>query len=200
MLRDDGDLRLRWEETSRAEVLRCPFFTAYRSERVAGRVGGERQAGTFYVLDAPDWVTVVPLLKTDDGADAFLMVRQYRHGIERVTLEFPAGLVDHGEPPEAAARRELGEETGHQADSLVLAATMGAAPAFMTNWCHVYVARGLRRTGGLDLDDAERLDPVVVPAAEVLDGMGSGELVNSITAMSLYCYLRHLSREATGSR
>lgn len=200
MPRDDAVLRLRWEESSRREVLRCPVFTAYRSERTAGAAKGRRQSGTFYILDAADWVTVVPVVRMGDGADAFLMVRQYRHGIERVTLEFPAGLVEPGEPPEAAARRELEEETGHRADSLLLAATMGAAPAFMTNWCHVYVAGGLRRSGGLSLDEGERLEAVTVPAAEVLERMGTGELVNSITAMSLYCWLRHRSREAAGTR
>lgn len=193
---DDG--RLDWEETSRQPVLDCPIFTAYRSERRAGhnRAGGRAQSGTFFILDARDWVTVVPVVKTGRGLDAFLMVRQYRHGIERVTLEFPAGMVEPGEPPELAARRELAEETGHGATSLTLAASMGAAPAFMTNWCHVFVATDLKVLGAPSLDDGERLEAVTVPVTEVVAGIGTGELVNSVTAMSLYCYLRFASRAA----
>lgn len=193
MTRDTASRSLAWEETSREHLLSCPVFTAYRSERRAGRgqEGEREQSGAFYILDARDWVTVVPVVKTEGGAEAFLMVRQYRHGIERVTLEFPAGIAEPDETPERAARRELAEETGHEATVLEPAGSMGAAPAFMTNWCHVFVATGLRKTGAQALDEQERLDVLTVPVAEVLSGIGAGELVNSITAMSLYCYLRY---------
>jgi ADP-ribose pyrophosphatase len=101
MTRPPVDDNLDWEETSREQVLACPVFTAFRSERRAGhgKAGERTQSGTFYILDARDWVTVVPVVKTRQGVDAFLMVRQYRHGIERVTLEFPAGIAEPGESP-----------------------------------------------------------------------------------------------------
>jgi ADP-ribose pyrophosphatase len=179
---------LRWAEVSREVAFRCTLFDVIRT----GRRPAEADArhSDFYVLDAHDWVTVVPVLEPGTAAESFLMVRQYRHGIEAITLEFPAGLVEPGEPPEAAARRELLEETGHEASALAHAATMGAAPAFMNNRCHVFIAWGLRRTRDQALDTGERIEFRSVPVDEVSRDMGTGELVNSVTAMSHWFYQR----------
>src|ERR671921_325709 len=67
------------------------------------------------VIEAPDWVNVIPV--TEDGR--VVMVRQYRFGIAENTLEVPGGMVDPGEEPARAAARELEEETGYRAASLV---------------------------------------------------------------------------------
>jgi ADP-ribose pyrophosphatase len=179
-----------WRESSREELVRSPIFTLFRSERYPAAPEAVPRSGSFYLLEARDWVTVVPVLPLPDGREAFLMVRQYRHGIDRVTLEFPAGIAEADEAPEAAARRELREETGCESRELTLAATVAAAPAFMTNWCHVFVARGVERVGFQALDPGELLDAVTVPVDEIVAGMGSGELVNSITVAALCCYMR----------
>src|SRR5258706_26378 len=61
-----------------------------------------------YTFACPDWVSVVPV--TDDGN--FVLVRQYRHGIDAPTLEVPGGIIDEGQDPAGAAIRELREENG----------------------------------------------------------------------------------------
>jgi ADP-ribose pyrophosphatase len=192
------DRHLLWAETSRELLLRCPVFDLYRTERRSPPAGPPEHVGSFYVLDVRHWVSVVPVVKNDQGADAFLMVRQYRHGIDRITLEFPAGLVDAGEPPERAAARELVEETGYLADTIIHAATMAAAPALMNNSCYIYVATELGKRREQALDETERLEVVTVPVDEVAAGMGSGELINSVTAVSLYYYLRLMGRSMKG--
>ena len=70
---------------------------------------------TFYCLDAPDWINVIPLTPDDD----VLFVRQYRFGTENCTLEIPGGMCDPGETPREAAVRELREETGHEAGEMI---------------------------------------------------------------------------------
>ena len=196
-LRDD---HLLWKESARELLRRCAVFDLYRSARVPLSAPPDTAAADFYLLDARDWVTVVPVVSDAEGKESFLMVRQYRHGIERLTLEFPAGLVEPGERPEEAARRELLEETGHEAQALAHCATMGSAPAFMTNWCHVYVAWKLAPARAQELDETERLDVVSLPLAEVEEGFGSGELLNSITAMSYFFYLRWARGASAGRR
>lgn len=62
----------------------------------------------YYVLEYPDWVNVVAL----DEYDHVLLIRQYRHGLGRISLELPCGGAEPGESTLDAARRELLEETG----------------------------------------------------------------------------------------
>lgn len=63
----------------------------------------------YHTIEAADWVNVIAVTDAED----ILLVEQYRHAIERTLVELPAGMIDAGEIPEAAARRELLEETGH---------------------------------------------------------------------------------------
>jgi 8-oxo-dGTP pyrophosphatase MutT (NUDIX family) len=63
----------------------------------------------FYTLWQPDWVLI--LARTTEGK--WVMTEQYRHGTGKITLEFPAGIIDKGETPEQAALRELQEECGY---------------------------------------------------------------------------------------
>ena len=92
------DARLRWTERSRELLARCGIFDLYRSRRAAP----DGREGDFHVLEAPDWVTVVPIVHDRGRQRCFLMVRQHRHGADLVTTEFPAGLVEPGEDPLAA--------------------------------------------------------------------------------------------------
>ena len=65
----------------------------------------------FFVLESPDWVNVIPL--TSEGK--VVMIRQFRHGTEDVTLEVPGGMVDREDGDSSvSAARELREETGYE--------------------------------------------------------------------------------------
>ncbi|MGA8367341.1 MAG: NUDIX hydrolase, partial [Candidatus Acidiferrales bacterium] len=69
-------------------------------------------ASPYYVIRTCDYVVV--LAATAEGP--LLLVRQYRPAVGKETLELPGGHVEDGESPEAAARRELAEETGYEAE------------------------------------------------------------------------------------
>ena len=71
-----------------------------------------RSPDTYHAFGPFDWVVAVA--RTADGRVA--LVRQFRPAIERYTWELPSGLIDRGEEPEAACRRELLEETGLRAE------------------------------------------------------------------------------------
>ncbi len=182
------DETLGWRELRRTPLLDCGIFEVVRSERQSG----PRGRGVFHILESSDWVNVVPLAPLAGGAaeDRLVMVRQFRHGIERITTEFPAGLVEAGEGVAAAAARELAEETGLEAAELIEIGRVAPNPAFMTNWCTTFCARGLRRLRGQELDPLELIDVVEVPLSELLGRIGTGEYVNSMTAVGLLHYLR----------
>jgi 8-oxo-dGTP pyrophosphatase MutT (NUDIX family) len=174
---------LLWREQNRAVIARCGIFDLIRAERVAG----DGRPASFYVLEAPGWVNVVPVLP----GGRFLMVRQYRQGLERTTVEFPAGLVEEGEEPVRAAARELEEETGRRAVSLTPIGRVAANPAFMNNWCSTFCAEGLVPSGRARPDELERLEIVEVDQAELAEKIGTGEYVNSMTVVAWNWYLRY---------
>ena len=97
------DKKLIWHEKFRREVFKTPVFAV--TERIS--VSPDGTEGVYIVNEAPDWVIVIP----DDGEN-FLMVRQWRHGEKSLSIEFPGGVIDKGEVPLEAAKRELLEETG----------------------------------------------------------------------------------------
>jgi len=88
----------------------------------------------FYMLELPDYVSVIALTPRRE----LLLVRQHRPVAGRETLELPSGHVDSGEQPEAAARRELLEETGFDAPNLELLGTLIPDVGRLANrlWCY----------------------------------------------------------------
>ena len=186
------DDALRWKELSRRRVTSHSLFDLHVAERESTQ--GAR--GEFLILHAPDWVNVVPVLSNEAGEECFLMVRQYRHGLDAITTEFPAGLIEPGEDPAQAAERELREETGHRAGRMTLLGRVSPNPAFMTNWCSTYLAEDLELLGEKSLDALEQLDAVTVPVREVESRMGTGEYINSLVMVALFWYTR---RKAAGS-
>lgn len=130
----------------------------------------------FVVLEAPDWINVVPL--TDDGR--VVLVRQYRHGTRRVSLEIPGGVVDGGESPERAALRELREETGYAARSIRLLGRVDPNPAIQGNSCSMYLAEGCHRVAELELDPFERIEVELRPLDDVPAMIRRGEICHGL--------------------
>lgn len=182
----EDDSRLEWEEEYREKESSFGIFDVYRVTRVSPK--GQR--ASFVVVDAPDWVTVVPVLVDESGTECFLMVRQYRHGSRTTTLEFPAGVVEWEEEPTDAARRELIEETGRTPDRIDFLGQANPNPSFMCNTTYTYLATGLGPEQEQDLDDLEELDRVLVPVTEVTAKMGTPPYDNTIMLGALAYYLR----------
>lgn len=148
------------------------------------------QNGIFFSIHATDWVIVVPSITDADGIASFVMVRQWRHGSERISVEFPGGVIDAGETPEQAAVRELREETGFSAGTLIHAATISPNPAIMDNKCHIFLASDLHDTNELDLDDDEFVHHEILPVKEVIERMGHGEYVHGLMSAALLYWIQ----------
>lgn len=128
----------------------------------------------------PGAVMIVPLLA--DGR--LLLERQYRHPMGRVMLEFPAGKLDAGEEPLACARRELAEETGHQAAEWAHAGVLHNAIAYSDEGIHIFFARGLSR-GERCLDAGEFLEVVTHTPAELDAWVAQGDVTDAKTLIGL---------------
>ncbi len=97
-------------------------------------------AEPYYAIQAGDFVVII----ATDERGRLLLVRQFRPVVDRFTLELPAGHVETGETPQAAARKELCEETGYEADELELLAKLSPSSARFTNQMWIYFAANVR--------------------------------------------------------
>jgi len=133
------------------------------------------------VLETPEWVNVV----ARTAAGKFVLVRQYRFGVGRVTTELPGGLVDRGEAPRAAAERELAEETGYLATRWSSLGSVEPNPAIHDNRCHQFLAEDCTRVMGQALDPGEDIQVVELTEAEVRAAVQRGEIAHSLVISSL---------------
>ena len=170
---------LRWEDIRQSRIARLGIFDI----NVIRRRSATGQTGRFVVVDTPDWVTIVPFVAR--APDVVHTVRQFRHGSEQVTLEFPAGVVNRGEEPVKAAERELLEETGCIARELIHIGAVNPNPAFMNNRIHTFVALGLQKTGEPALDELELLELEQTLLSDIYDRAGTDEYDNGIMMIAL---------------
>ena len=130
------DSPVAWPTVSTRELLREWLLTV-RTDTV--RMPDKHYAERT-VVTHPGAVAVLAL----DDDRRVLMIRQYRHAVERELWELPAGLRDHdGESPVRTAQRELLEETGYRAREWHTLTDYFSSPGFSTERIHIFLARGL---------------------------------------------------------
>ena len=179
----DGE-KLKWETRDVRLLLRTPVFSVMgQHERAANGIEGD-----YIALEAPDCVVVIA-----EADDSFVLVRQFRHGAACLTAEFPGGVIDRGEAPETAARRELEEETGCRAGKLTYLGCCSPNPALFRSVIHFFLAEELESTGVQHLDRDELIEIVRTPKAEVISSFGRGEELHAFMGTALLFYLRHRS-------
>jgi ADP-ribose pyrophosphatase len=157
---------------SREVVFEGKIMTV-RVDRVRLPNGAE---ATREVVEHADAVTIVPI----DGDGNVVLVRQYRHALGMDLLELPAGGIEDGEEPLVAAQRELREETGLAAGSLVVLGGFYSAPGFLTEYLHLFLATDLTESP-LAPDPDEFVEVVRIPVPELQAMIARGDVQDSKT-------------------
>ena len=162
---------LKWVILNRRTLLHTPIYDVLsQTERAADGLEGE-----YVAIQAPDWVMTIPVWQGQ-----FILVRQWRHSAERLTLEFPGGVRDANEDPAETARR----------------GAVNPNPALFKNTFHVYLAEELEPSGTQSLDPDELLTWETRPVPEVLNAWGSPEFCHGLMGTALAFYLLRRQEES----
>jgi ADP-ribose pyrophosphatase len=140
-------------------------------------------SGKIIKYDIVDHIGSVSLVPVDENGQMYF-VRQYRHAAQAELLELPAGTLEAGEPPEEAAAREIREEIGMAAGSLLEIGSFYLAPGYSTELMHVYLATGLSYNP-LDPDADEYLSVEKMPVEEAFRLAESGGMLDAKSLAAL---------------
>lgn len=141
------------------------------------------------VVDHPGGVCVAAV----DPEGIVTLVRQYRYPFASHLLELPAGKLEHGEEPLQAAKRELSEETGLEAEHWEELGALYTSPGFSTETLYIYLATGLRQ-GAAHPDPNEFLDVVRMPLSELIARIEEGTVRDAKTVAGALRAERKLRR------
>ena len=180
-----------FELLDRKYLFRKPPWLVLRQDHL--RLPTGREIPEYWISEYPPWVNVVAVTT----ADEVVLIRQYRPGIDDVHFEIPAGVVDGGDTDfEAAARRELAEETGYGGGRWSALCTLSANPALTTNLTHSYLAEGVTPLGAAAPEATEDLRVHLVPVADIAALIDAQDMIQALHAAPLLRYL--LLRDRAG--
>lgn len=168
-----------WQRLTDRALLHTRVFDVRAS---AFRHPARAQPREFIVIDAPDWAVVVAVTP----AGQLVLVRQYRFGVQRLSLELPGGVIEPGEDPARAAARELEEETGFTGAPPVLLGTVHPNPAIQSNRAHLWLIAEARRTAELNWDADEEIGFTLEPVDAVLRRARAGEITHALMLNALF--------------
>lgn len=164
-------------------LIRRPWLTA-RRDHVRLPNGSENPE--HYVLEYPDWVNVIA--RTKDGK--FVLIRQYRHGLQQTAYEICAGCIDPEDAsPEVAARRELMEETGYGGGTWKLLTVICGNPSTTNNLTYCFIAEGVEKVDSQHLEATEDITVHLLTKDELMHILLNDEIKQALMAAPLWKYL-----------
>ena len=146
----------------------------------------------IFINIRPEVALILPITSTNE----IVFVRQYRHGAGEILLELPAGTFNPKEEnPQAAAIRELKEETGYITDNVIQLAILYDNPVKDTNKITLFIAENVIKAGTQELDVTEEIEVVLISIKTLAEKIASGEISVSGTVAALFLGLNYLNNK-----
>lgn len=174
----------KWTKESSEYLFRDPPWLTLRKDRV--RIPNGNYLDPYYILEYPNWVNVIAITK--DGH--IVLIKQYRHGIEEVHFEIPAGVCDpEDSSPMESAKRELLEETGYGDGIWSHWMTLCANPGTHTNRSFTYIATDVQKLQDPSLEESEDISVHLTKNDKVIEILEEGKIIQSLHAAPLWRYI-----------
>lgn len=180
----------KWKTLSTEYLIRRPWLTARRD---AVQLPNGTIRPEHYVLEYPAWVNILAI----DRQGNYILIEQYRHGLDDVFIELPAGVAEEGEEPLEAAKRELQEETGYGNGEWELLTVLGQNPSTCNNLTYCYLARNVEPISDLQLDEGEDIALHLTTRRELTEMMERDEIKQALMAAPIWKHLLQLHRSTT---
>ena len=171
----------KWNVLNSEQLVSNNIFSVKKDRSVSPITGDEHD---FFILEAPDWINVVALTENDE----IVLIEQYRHGTQSVTIEIPGGMVDPGEEPLQTAKRELLEETGYAGENWLQIGEVFPNPAFQNNRCFSFLATNCKKVGDTNFDTTEDIFTYTRPHTEISKLVSQGKITHSLVVAAFYWY------------
>ncbi len=167
-----------WKILSSNLVLETKYVTVHKD---ALELPNGHQIQDYYVFEFNDWARVVPI--TSD--QQLILVEQYRHGVKKITCEFPAGMMDpHEQSAIETAKRELLEETGYTSEDWLPLGSFKLGPSRIKNGFHLFLARNCYLTSSQNLDASEDIHIRKVSFSEFERMFENGQVLDTDSALA----------------
>ncbi len=176
-----------WQVESSEYLHRLPWLTLRRD---SVHMSGGGAIPDYYVLEYPAWLSVLAVTTSGD----LVLLRQYRHGLGAVHFELCAGVVEAGEEPMQAARRELLEETGFGGGQWQFWMDSSPNPGTHTNLSHCFLALGVEKMQEPQLEATEEITVHLVSPEQARHIADGGQMIQSLFLAPLYKYLLSLNQ------
>ena len=171
----------KWPTLDTQKILDAHVFRYLKVKRQSPTT---KEVGEFDIVQCFNWVNVIAITPEKK----VVLIKQYRHGIDAVTVEIPGGAVNYNEDKLLAAKRELQEETGHTSDNWKYLGSVDANPAFMTNHCDTYLAIDATKTHDQNLDPFEEIDVFLEAEDQIKILIKNKEITHSLIIAAWYLY------------
>jgi ADP-ribose pyrophosphatase len=179
--------KMNWKILSSEYLTDKPYFTARKDkcETPSGKIISE-----YYVVELD--LTMCALGITEDNQA--VMVKQYRHPVNKTLLEIPGGFADENEAPEKAIAREMLEETGYEFDKFELVAEIMANPGVLTNHTNLYLATGGKKVSEQKLDANEEIKVELIPLDDLIEMVLQNKIEQALHVTCIFYSLIRLGK------